>query len=121
MNNNTQNTIQDFLQFTGINSTQAAQAFSISTDDWDNIVSGSTTPGADLMAKMLTYSMNCRRQFQPQHEPLESSAPDEMAVEIEQLETVINLLNGHRSTEIQSIGGLISGQVSRLSDLVKSL
>ena len=35
------------------------------------------------------------------------------------LETIINLLHGNRSEEIQSIGNLIAGPVSRLSALTE--
>jgi hypothetical protein len=128
MNKSTNAIVQNFITFTGIQIKTAIESFNIPLDDWLKIESGEELPNVELIAKMLDYTMAFRHDVKSFLSPnvKNSSAPeitdinDFVAIEVEQLDAITNLLQGHRSAEIRQIGNLISAPSSRLSSLIES-
>ena len=113
-------TINNFITFTGLSSAKAAEELNVIPENWTEIINGQELPNTDLMAKMLAYSMSHRQNVSRALSDKVIDINDQVAIEVEQLETITTLLHGNRSPEIQQLGNLISGNVSRLSTLIKS-
>jgi len=120
MNNAPKQAISDFIKFTNISDNTAIEILNLTIEEWKELKAGNNQPTTTILTEMLSYSMSHRIKINTHLLESDLLCSDSAILEVEQLDAITTLLHTNKSKDIQQIGNLIAGNVTRLLAIFKS-